>query len=388
MAWESLRRPSNILQILPANHAIMLTAVLAALVGHGTNLGISGMRASTDEFEPGEIERASRQCVRPETLRAANRLIVNGHASLSISRAWGDGTRSSSDGQRFAITADSLLGSYYPRYFGYYEPAVSVYTHTSDLHSVYATRVISCGPREALFVLDGILENDTILEPQEHATDSHGATIALFGMCHLLGLQLHPRIANLRKVTLYKPHKSTKLGKLALLFKEKKAIKIDLLRSQWDALVRVAASLRHRTAPAHVVLQRMMTNTSSKLSLALAELGKLVRTIFVLRYLNSPQMRTAVRRQLNRTEGRHNLAKYLFRGEQGTFTTADTEQLTNKATALSVLSNAIVCWNTIQFQRILAEERAGQAIDFESLGHVSPMIFGHVNAQGMYRFEP
>lgn len=362
-------------------------ALLAALVGHGTNLGVDGIRDSTEEFQAGEIERASRQCVRPETLRAANRAIVNFHAALPISQAWGDGTRSSSDGQRFAISADSILSSYYPRYFGYYEQAVNVYTHTSDLHSVYATRVISCGPREALFVLDGILENDTILEPTEHATDSHGATLALFGMCHLLGLRLHPRIARLKHVTLFRPDRSTSLGKLSPLFGKSPAIKLDLIRSQWDSLVRVAASLRHRTAPAHVVLQRMTTNTNSQLSLALAELGKLERTIFILRYLQDDQMRAAIRRQLNRTEGRHALAKYLFRGKQGTFTTADTEQLTSKATALSVLSNAIVCWNTVRFQHTLATSKPGESLPLELLGHISPMRFGHVNAQGMYRFE-
>jgi TnpA family transposase len=80
-----------------------------------------------------------------------------------LERGVGSGTVSSSDGQRFGIQRSSLLASFYPRYFGYYDRAVSVYTHVSDQFSVFPTRVISCAPREALYVLDGLLENDSAL---------------------------------------------------------------------------------------------------------------------------------------------------------------------------------------------------------------------------------
>src|SRR3954466_9842688 len=85
--------------------------------------------------------------IRP--LKTANTVLVNHHHKLALSRVWGDGSRSSSDGQRFAVERDSLLGAFYPRYFGYYERALTLYTHTADQHSVYATCAISCAPREA-----------------------------------------------------------------------------------------------------------------------------------------------------------------------------------------------------------------------------------------------
>jgi TnpA family transposase len=64
------------------------------------------------------------------------------------------------------------LASFYPRYFGYYDRAITVYTHVSDQHSVFSTRAIACGPREALYVLDGLLENDTILRLREHTNEA------------------------------------------------------------------------------------------------------------------------------------------------------------------------------------------------------------------------
>jgi TnpA family transposase len=42
-----------------------------------------------------------------------------------------------------------------------------------------STRIISCTAREALYVLDGLLENDTVLRPKEHYTDTHGFTVIL-----------------------------------------------------------------------------------------------------------------------------------------------------------------------------------------------------------------
>ena len=109
-------------------------------------------------------------------LKAANTILVDHHHSLALSKLWGDGGRSSSDGQRFAVERDSLLGSVYPRYFGYYDRALQLYTHTSDQHSVYATQAISCTPREAGYVLGGILDNETALAIREHTSDTHGFT--------------------------------------------------------------------------------------------------------------------------------------------------------------------------------------------------------------------
>src|SRR5262249_10604366 len=67
------------------------------------------------------LQHVSRWFLREETLRAANAVLVDYHNRLDLSSVWGDGTRSSSDGQRFGVRASSLLGVLYPRYFGYYD---------------------------------------------------------------------------------------------------------------------------------------------------------------------------------------------------------------------------------------------------------------------------
>jgi TnpA family transposase len=149
-------------------------ALFAALVAHGTNLGVATTAQSTDGITMDMLQHVSRWLLRQETLKAANRVLVNYHHRLPLSSVWGDGFVSSSDGQRFGIDASSLLASFYPRYFGYYSRAINVYTHVSDQYSVFvASRAISCAPREAIYVLDGLLENDTVLRPREYFTDTN-----------------------------------------------------------------------------------------------------------------------------------------------------------------------------------------------------------------------
>jgi len=89
---------------------------LAALIAHGTNLGLSTMGNSTDAVTVEMLQNVSRHYLTEITLKEANNRLVNYHHGLSMSGIWGDGGTSSSDGQRFGVQASSLIASYYPRY--------------------------------------------------------------------------------------------------------------------------------------------------------------------------------------------------------------------------------------------------------------------------------
>jgi TnpA family transposase len=215
-----------------------------------------------------------------------------------------------------------------------------VYTYVSDQFSVFASRVISCAPREAIYVLDGLLENDTVLRPREHFTDTHGFTEQLFGLCHLLGFSFMPRLADLKDQQLYRLDRAS--PRLASIFRG--TVDAALIAEQWDQLVRVAASLRSRTTPAHVILDRLAASPSDRLAKALTALGRAAKTIHILRYAHDAQLRARIQRQLNRGESRHALAARIFFANQGAFRKGDREEIMNKVTALSVLSNAVLVW--------------------------------------------
>ena len=129
--------------------ALPYRTLLASLIAHGTNLGLTAMGSSVERLTAADLQHASRWLVRDATLKAANAQIIEYQHRLTFAAIWGDGRLSSSDGQRFAAPPGTLIGAYHPRYFGYYDRAVSVYSHLSDRLGVYGTRVISCAPREA-----------------------------------------------------------------------------------------------------------------------------------------------------------------------------------------------------------------------------------------------
>jgi TnpA family transposase len=361
--------------------------LLATLIAHGTNLGLATMAHSVEGISADMLQKMSQWCLRTETLKAANAILVNAHPRLPLSAVWGDGSLSSSDGQRFGLHASSLLGSLYPRYFGYYDRALTVYTHFADQQSVFHTQVIACSVREALYVLDGLLDNNTILRPKEHMVDQHGFTDQLFGLCHLLGYTLMPRLP-VHKQQLYKPDPTKSYGHLDAVMHG--TADVALLQEQWDQLIRVAASLRNRTAPVHVVLQRLAGSAPSDcLAKALATLGRVLRTMYLLRYIHDETLRGRMQLQLNRGERRHQLARRLFFANQGAFQTGDYEEIMNKATCLSLLSNAVLMWNTVYMTRIIAQLRAtGETIADENVARVSPAAFAHVIPNGTYFVRP
>jgi TnpA family transposase len=311
---------------------------------------------------------------------------VAGHATIGRIRNR-TGTLSSSDAQRFGMRASSLLASYYPRYYGYYEKAIGVYTHISDQYAVYSTKVISCSPREALYVLDGLLENNTILQIREHTTDTHGFTENIFALCHLLGFYFMPRIRDLKDQQLYRVDRFGDYGVFTPLLT--KTADLTIVEEQWEEMIRVALSLKQRTAPAHVVVQRL-TNSfpSDRLSKAFTNLGRIIKTQYIMRYLTDVELRQTVQLQLNKGEYRHKLPRRIFFADQGEFTTGDYEEIMNKASCLSLVSNAILYWNTIKINEIVESLRSqGENIDKETLSHISLLPFRHVVPNGTYFIE-
>jgi TnpA family transposase len=369
---------------------------MAALVAHGTNLGISAMADSTEDLTVRMLQHVSRTCLREETIRRANAAIVNYHRALDVSRYWGEGQVASSDGQRVGVRGSSLLAAFYPRYFGYYDRAVSVYTHLSDQYSVFNTQVISCAEREALFVLDGLLENDTELPIRTHIVDTAGCTDQVFGLCYLLGFTFMPRLKNLATRRLFKPVGSPEEGlfgsrsypQLDALFSA--TVDLNLIAEQWEGLVRVAAALKNRIVSANVIARRLASSAfSNRLAKALLHLGQLVRTVYLLRYFNDSVIRQQVRTQLNRGEARQDLAQRLFFADQGMFRSGDYYQMMNRASCLSLLSNAVLVYNTLRIGQVLERAKAqGQEFSSEAIAHVSPLARRHVIVNGTYDFSP
>jgi TnpA family transposase len=168
-----------------------------------------------------------------------------------------------------------------------------------------------------------------------------------------------------------------------------KTADLRIVEEQWEEMMRVALSLKQRTAPAHVIVQRL-TNSfpSDRLSKAFTNLGRVIKTQYILRYLTDRDLRRTVQLQLNKGEYRHKLPRRIFFANQGEFTTGDYEEIMNKASCLSLVSNAILYWNTLKITEIVDQLRAqGDEVEPATLAHISLLPFRHVVPNGTYFIE-
>ena len=330
----------------------LLTTLYAVLLAQGCNFGLDTM-AQITEFSYSRLAWCANWYVREETLRAATTTIVNYQYHLPLSRHWGGGTLSSSDGQRFPAAVPTANATPLPRYFGYGR-GLTFYTWTSDQFSQYGTKVIPATMRDATYVLDEILDNETELPIVEHTTDTSGYTEMVFALFDLLGLQFAPRIRDLGDQRLYRFDDMTIELPLKSLFKAK--LRENLILHPWDDLLRLAGSLKRGHVTASLLLNKLQASPRrNALSQALQEYGRAVKTVFILRYANIEDYRRRIEIQLNKGEALHALRRFIFFAHLGQLRKRQREDQVNQATCLNLVTNAVITWNTVYMAAIIEQ---------------------------------
>ncbi|RAX48213.1 Tn3 family transposase [Arthrobacter sp. AQ5-05] len=358
---------------------LLLTAILA----DGINLGLTKMSESCTGVTYAQLDRHQASHIRDETYSAALAELVNTQHGHPFAGHWGDGTTSSSDGQRFRAGSQAeSTGHVNPKYGA--EPGRMVYTHVSDKYSPFHSKLINVGERDATYVLDGLLYHESDLAIQEHYTDTAGFTDHLFALMHLLGYRFAPRIRNIGDTRLYTPTNDAKLSTLAPLIGG--TINTKTITAHWDEILRLATSIKTGTVTASLMMRKLGAYPRQNgLATALRELGKLERTLFLLDWLQDPDLRRKVTAGLNKGEARNTLARAVFFNRLGEIRDRAFEQQRYRASGLNLLTAAIVLWNTVYLDRTIATlDREDKAPDPELLRFLSPLGWEHINLTGDY----
>jgi TnpA family transposase len=363
----------------------VLRHLYAAVLAQGCNIGLTKM-AQIADLSYDRLAWCTTWYLREDTLKAAVAAIVNFQYHQPLSHRWGGGTLSSSDGQRFPVAGKVRNATALPRYFGYGR-GVTFYTWTSDQFSQYGTKVIPATVRDATYVLDELLDNETELPIVEHTTDTAGYTELVFALFDLLGLQFAPRIRDLGDQHLYRVDRTHTYRHLGPRLKG--TIQRDRILRRWDDLLRVAGSLRLGWVTASLFISKLQAYPrQNSLTRALQEYGRLIKTIFTLHYLQSEEYRRRINAQLNKGEALHALRRFLFFANEGKVRRKDAEEQLNQASCLNLMTNAVVAWNTIYMMAALdVLTAAGYAVEGDDLVHLSPARYEHINPYGKYRFE-
>lgn len=361
-----------------------ISAIIAAVMAHGCNVGPDTMASITPGISYWQLKRITDWQLTDEIQRSALADVVNAIVRLDITSAWGEGKTSSSDGQRFAFRRKVLQQNYSYKFNDY---ALEFYSFVADNYAPFYSVPIECNERDAPYVLDGLLYNESDLELEEHYTDTHGYTEINFAAFAMLGKRFCPRIRKLSRQRIYRIDTHYDYGAIGPLVSQRdRQIKMDPIVEQWDRMAQFYATLSSGHTTASVALKRLNSmSRKNRFYFANRELGRIFKTEFILDYMSQPPLRRQIRRGLLKGDQLHSLARDVAYGKRGRITKRDFYELMKTCSCLTLILACIVYWQAKEIGRVIAEcDPQKSGIDISLLEHVSPVEWENVVLYGEY----
>lgn len=369
-----------------ARVADLPVSLCAVLLAEACNIGLEPVvRSDVPALTRSRLSWVQQNYIRAETLTRANACLVDTQATIPLAQEWGGGEVASADGLRFVVPVRTLNAGPNRKYFNT-DRGVTYYNFTSDQFTGFHAIVIPGTLRDSMFILDGLLEHQTRLQPVEVMADTAGVSDVVFGLFWLLGYQFSPRLADLGEASFWRIDPQADYGVLNTIARSR--VNTKLIARNWDDLLRVAGSLQQGTVSASELMRSILrSRRPSTLARALAALGRIPKTLYMLAYIDDEQYRRRILTQLNRGEGRHSVARAVFHGQRGELRQRYREGQEDQLGALGLVVNAIVLWNTLYMEAALKQIQAGQMpVAAADIARLSPLVHRHINFQGRYSF--
>ena len=339
---------------------------------YGTLLGPAQVAAHMrGKVSVHELTLAGNKHATAVKIEKASAAVINAFSRLDVTAMWGDGKAAAADGSQIDTWEDNLLAETSIRYGGYGGIA---YRHVSNTYIALFSHFIPCGVWEAVYIIEGLLKNNSDIQPDTIHADTQGQSLPVFGLAALLGFDLLPRIRNWHDLVFYRPDEGTRYQHIDSLFGEE-AVDWDLIEAHWPDLLRTAISIRENRMSSVTLLRRLGNHSrKNRLYRAFRELGRAIRTITLLRYLSDPQLREQITQVTNRNEAFHGFAEWLmFGGKLIGHNDPDYQEKVVKFNEL--IANCVMystaCDITDAANAIAAE---GEHIDPADLATISPYI--------------
>ena len=369
-----------------ARAADLTTSLCAVLLAEACNTGPEPLiRTDEPALKRDRLSWVDQNYLRVDTLSAANAVLVAAQHRLPLAHAWGGGEVASADGMRFVVPVRTLHAGPNPKYFGQ-QKGVTWYNLLSDRLTGLNASVVPGTLRDSLVLLGVVLEQQTELQPTQIMTDNGAYSDVVFGLFRLLGYGFSPRLADIGGTRFWRIDPQADYGAFNGLARQR--IDLELIARHWDDLLRLAGSLKLGRVPANGIMRTLQIgDRPTRLARALAEFGRIDKTLHTLAYLDDESRRRATLLQLNRGEGRHSLARAMFHGKRGELRQRYREGQEDQLGALGLVLNTVVLWNTIYLDAALAQlRREGYPVQDADVARLSPLIHEHINMLGRYSF--
>ena len=354
---------------------------VTTLFCYGCNLGPTQTAKSIKGFNRRQIAWLNLKYVSEDNLDKALVKIINAYNKLEIPNYWGSGKHVSADGTKWTMYDQNLMSEYHIRYGGY---GGIGYYHVSDKYIALFSHFIPCGVYEGLYLLDGLLANEPDIQPDTVHGDTHAQSFAIFALSYLLGIKLMPRIRGIKDLALSRPHRSAKYENIDSLFRS--IVDWDLLEKHLPDMLRVVVSIKLGKITPSTILRRLGTHSrKNKLYFAFQELGKVIRTMFLLRFIGDPALRKAIHAETNKSEEYNGFAKWAFFGNEGVIAENFRHEQRKIVKYNQLVTNAVILHNVAAMTRVLADlRREGIAVTASAIAGLGPYRHGHINRLGDY----
>lgn len=362
-------------------------SICAVLLAEACNIGLEPLiQAQVPALTRHRLSWVKQNYLRAETLVSANARLVDYQSTLPLANLWGGGDVASADGLRFVTPVKTIHSGPNPKYFPKGGRGITWYNFMSDQFSGFHGIVIPGTLRDSIYVLEGLLEQQTGLRPTEIMTDTSGASDLVFGLFWLLGYQFSPRLADAGEARFWRVDRDADYGPLDELASN--YVNTDRIMHHWDDMLRVTGSLKLGTIQASELIRSLLkSERPTSLTLAIMEVGRINKTVYLLNFVSDEDYRRRILTQLNRTEKRHNLARVICHGRRGEIRKRYREGQEDQLGALGLVTNAVVLWNTIYMQDALHHlKQNGLTILDDDVAGLSPLRHEHMNVLGRYSF--
>jgi TnpA family transposase len=324
--------------------------------------------------------------IEKDALRQAIRRVVNATLASRLSHVWGEGTTAcAADSKKFGAWDQNLMTEWHIRHGG---RGVMIYWHVEKKSACIYSQLKRCSASEVAAMIEGVLRHCTEMKVEEQYVDSHGQSEVGFAFCHLLGFDLLPRLKAIASQKLYRPVRGRAGDYPNLQPVLTRPIQWELIRQQYDEMIKFATALRLGTAEPEAILRRFTRNNLKHPTYrALAELGKAVKTTFLCRYLETEALRQAIHEGLNVVENWNSANGFIFYGKGGEIATNRLEDQEIAVLSLHLLQACLVYINTLMIQQVLASPSYFDKMAPEDFRALSALVYHHINPYGLFDLD-
>lgn len=336
------------------DRSVLRPRLLLCLHGLGTNAGLQRMASLGSGVTAKDLAYVRHRYISVPALREAIAVVTNGTLAARNPAIWGDGTNAcASDSKHFGAWDQNLTTQWHVRYGG---RGIMIYWHVERKSLCIHSQLKSPSSSEVASMIEGVLHHCTEMDVDRQYVDSHGQSTVGFAFCRLLGFQLLPRLKAIGSQKLYRPDTGQPDAYPNLQPVLTKPIDWELIRQQYDPMVKYATALRLGTAETEAILRRFTrSNVQHPTYKALSELGRAVKTIFLARYLHSKALRREIHEGLNTIERWNGANDFVYFARRGEMTSNRREDQEISMLALHLLQNCMVYVNTLMLQEVLAQ---------------------------------